>query len=164
MSKKIRKKPHSFKKRRQAIAEGLLKDLVVVFVSGTQYARLYDIKKNGFVLAYPEIDRALRELKFNWSCLIATFCVDQTGTEYMKSEIIESKEKVNREQIVDIFVAEHSELIESSNPEHYRGYGWIASVAGLDIDENQAGELFSKLDAWRLRTVEEQLTDAEVAA
>lgn len=145
------------------MAVSVLRDLVMVFVSGSHYARLYNVKRGCFVLATPEMERALSGLRLPWACYMAAFCVGADGECYLADDYQEAAEPVTREEVAGAFSDEMRTLLDGRNQAHLRGYGWIASPAGAEVDRETARQVFETMDAWRVRSAEEEMIDYLVA-
>lgn len=142
---KVRKKFNKMKQMGR-FADHLLKDIVVAYVDRLEGCVFVDRKKQYIVKpTEPMIGAISRPHK--WSCYIAVFgrtAID----EYMKSEVLTVPSKYYQEDLAPIFEEHHLKLMQSV-PDHHRcAVGWIADPFGGDISEQEAGNIFTKLEAW----------------
>ena len=54
----------------------------------------------------------------------------------------------NFETGIEIIDDQHKKLVAGFNKSQMSGAGWIASPAGRELTESEAGEIFDKLGAW----------------
>jgi hypothetical protein len=51
--------------------------------------------------------------------------------------------------LIEVLEKEHKKVIDSV-PEHQLcGVGWVASLHGEDISEQEAGKIFEQVEAWQ---------------
>jgi hypothetical protein len=148
MAKKPRNKKRDHNKVTKIINRMVLKNKIVTYITGDDFNNLYCLQKNKKVSASLDMAKALANQPFKWSVLIAVFCRDQNGQEYIKSELIASKQKYLQHELIQFLSAEHTALIKSVNGNHVIGAGWLASPEGIDWDEKVAGKIFEQLGAF----------------
>ena len=82
-----------------------------------------------------------------WSCLTVALGLDG-DKEYFKSEIIETNTRYFQADLSPVFEEHHLRLSKEMNPNHLCGLAWLASPTGGDIDEHEAAQILSNLEAW----------------
>lgn len=144
MAKK--RKPYNKAKQLNRVADHLLRNIVVCYVDRLKGCVMMDTKRKHLIQPNDTLVAAISR-PHKWSCFIAAFGRTPLD-EYFKSESIITPAKYYQEDLAPIFEAHHAELIKRI-PEHQLcGVGWIADPFGGDLSEHQAGEIFSKLEAW----------------
>lgn len=140
------RKPYNKMKQLQRVGDHLLKDIVIAYVDHLDGCVFINRKKQYIVKPNDAIMGAVSR-PHKWSCYIAAFgrtAVD----EYMKSEVLTVPSRYYQDDLAPLFEEYHTRLVESV-PEHHRcAVGWIADPFGGDISEKEAGEIFTKLEAW----------------
>ena len=82
-----------------------------------------------------------------WSCLIVALGLDG-DKEYFKSEIIETNTRYFQADLSPVSEEHHLRLSKEMNPNHLCGLAWLASPTGGDIDEHEAAQILTNLEAW----------------
>lgn len=133
-------------KQLNRVADHLLRNIVICYVDRLKGCVMVD-RKQKVIIKPTEPLIAAAGRPHRWSCLIAAFGRTQFD-EYFKSESIITPAKYYQEDLAPIFEEHHQELIRRV-PEHQLcGVGWIADPFGSDLSEQEAGEIFQKLEAW----------------
>jgi len=145
MAKK--RKAYSKTKQLNRVANHVIKNLVVCYVDRLEGCVMLDTKRNHLIKPTEVLVAAIQR-PHQWSCFIAAFGRTALGDEYFKSESIITPAKYRQEDLAPIFEAHHRELIKRI-PEHQLcAVGWIADPFGGDLTEQQAGQIFTQLEAW----------------
>lgn len=156
-SKRTRKKYNPHKNIQRATKAVLGNTYAIWHTFDDKKAELFH--RNGQrVRMTPTIVTALTEYRYEWSLFLAAFGVDQWGKPYMKSEAILSKEQYTHAELCDFLNERHLEIIDGMNKNQFIGAGWIASIKGTDLSEQEAFAWFDKLG---LSTVAQQAIDQD---
>lgn len=142
---KVRKK-NSIHKRKQKLSDHLLKNILIVYCDRIEGCYLYN-RKGEYILKATEAQVGACEMPHNWSCYIAAFGRNQFD-EYMKSNIIHTGARYRQSDLSQIFEDHHIDLMKTIPENQLCGVGWIADPFGGDVSEKEAGNIFTKLEAW----------------
>lgn len=135
--------------RTKRVAAACLKNCAVLYVGGDKVKHLVSLKHRAKVQATPNIDRAVHAIRWRWTVLIAAFCRDQAGQEYIKMEELAPAGEYLYSELADSFNDLHFAMInEQINKTHLCSVGWLAVPRNETIDENLAGDLFRKFGAF----------------
>ena len=149
MTKK--RKPYNKMKQLVRVADHLTKDVLVGYT--TSLAGCVMIHRKQLRLIPPESREGKQVVAalgrpHQWSCTIAVFGRTALGEEYMKSEAVVTKSRYYQSDLAPTFEEYHAKLIPKI-PEHQRvAVGWLASPAGVELTEKEAGDIFVALQAW----------------
>ena len=91
---------------------------------------------------------ALLDVPQHWSVYMAALLRDNQGRDYVQSIEINLKNKMTQAGLTTDINDMHHELLNETNPRHFVNVGWIASPARLDIDDEQASDIMTKLGGW----------------
>lgn len=150
MSKnKKRNKRYNPNKINGAIDRIALKKKIVTYVTGDSVNNLYCLNQDKQIQVDKRLAFALGNQPFEWSVIIAVFCRDQNGEEYLKSELVSAKEKYFQHELIEVLNEQHKALIKSVNRNHFIGAGWLASPEGRDFSESETDRIFRKLGAFQ---------------
>lgn len=146
-----RRKKYNKLKQLTRVADHLAKDVLVGYTTGLKGCVMIHRKQLRLI---PPESREGRQVTaalgrpHTWSCTIAVFGRTPLGEEYMKSEFIHTDTKYFQTDLAPVFEEYHAKLIPTI-PEHQRvAVGWIASPAGIELTEKEAGDMFVALQAW----------------
>ena len=146
-----KRKAYNKMKQLTRVADHLAKDVLIGYT--TSLAGCVMIQRKQLRLIPPE-SREGRQVvaalgrPHTWSCTIAVFGRTALGEEYMKSEAVVTDTRYFQSDLAPTFEEYHSKLIPKI-PEHQRvAVGWIASPAGIELSEKEAGDIFVALQAW----------------
>ena len=92
---------------------------------------------------------ALLDVPQCWSVYLAALLRDNQGRDYVQSIEINLKNRMTQAGLTTDINDMHHQLISETNPRHFVNVGWIASPARLDIDDEQASEIMTKLGGWQ---------------
>lgn len=151
MSKK-RKGSHNKQKRIDLVNRRVVKDLSVVFVlNDTNYADVVNLKTKKKINLGPVLDKTIRLEPHHWNLLLAAFCRDGAGEEYIKMLVTRSDRPCLQRELDESASKRHSELIRSCNDSHLIGVGWIATPYECDFPEENDPiyeSIFDMYGAW----------------
>ena len=91
---------------------------------------------------------ALLDVPQCWSVYLAALLRDNQGRDYVQSIEINLKNRMTQAGLTTDINDLHHGLISETNPSHFVNVGWIASPARLDINDEQASEIMTKLGGW----------------
>lgn len=140
---------HSLRKRRERLAPIALKGIAVLFVSGNPHCQLINVKTGHPIPCTPELDDLLRHTPLQWSCLMGVFCRDQNGLEYAKFAETVAPIRCYRDQVAHSLNDHHIALAKGCNPLHIVAYGWLATVTGKVVSEQDGNRIFKKYNPWK---------------
>lgn len=86
----------------------------------------------------------ITDLAHQWTIHLAVFCKTSKMT-YTKAIEIEPAGQYRAEQLIEVIRQHHGDLIDSCNPAHVIGIGWIASPSGESLNEDDANSVFSAI-------------------
>lgn len=156
-SKKKVRKPNNHHERQRRQAMQLVKGFGVAFITGRDKCDIIDLMKNKPFPATMIQARAMTEVAHKWSMFIAALGVDDNGRRYIKSEQIFLPDRRKQSVLAESLNEYHQQFIKRSmNPRHLIAAAWIGSPEGLEIEENQADEIFTALGAWEETTTQKE--------
>lgn len=91
---------------------------------------------------------AIFDMSHAWVIYISAFCVDQNGRRYYKSVEIAPRGIYHTDALAGVLDEHYRALLDSCNPAHLVGSGWIANPCGQSLVEEQAARIFEAVDAW----------------
>ena len=119
---------HSKQKRIDMLTRRAVKDLGVVFVlNDTKYADVVNLRTKQKVSLNNDLDQVIRFKAHPWNLLLAVFCKDNFGKEYIKMSITRADKPCLQRELDESASKRHAELIRSCNENHLVGVGWIAT-------------------------------------
>ena len=142
------RKKHSLTKRKQMMARHLVKDIVVCFVHEMEGCVTYHRKKKVLFRPSEALAHALAGQPHKWSCYLGVFGRTPFD-EYFKGEQLFIDQPRLQSDLVQTFVEYHGELAKRVPDHQLCGVGWIADPNGEELTEDEAGYIFTKLEAWR---------------
>lgn len=83
----------------------------------------------------------ITDLAHPWTMYLAVFCKSPEMT-YTKAVEIAPSGQYRPEQLTEVIRQHHGDLIDSCNPSHIIGTGWIASPCGESLSEYDADSVF----------------------
>ncbi|MNF88428.1 hypothetical protein D3C84_709230 [compost metagenome] len=104
--------------------------------------------KTARVIRSRHIVDAIFDVSHRWTIYISGMCVDQAGTEYLKSVEIAPDGMYMASQLTDAIEHCYTELRDSCNQKHLVAYGWIAIPGAVSLEEAQAAQVFAAAGAW----------------
>lgn len=95
------------------------------------------------------IANAMCDIAHRWVIYFSAFCVDQNGRRYYKSHEVEPNGIYLSDSMAEVIEEYYRELLDTCNPNHVIGSGWIANPSGASLSEEQAAAVFEAVGAWR---------------
>lgn len=92
---------------------------------------------------------AIFDMSHQWVIYISAFCRDQGGRRYYKSVEIAPHGIYHTDALAGVLDEHYRALLDSCNPAHIVGSGWIANPCGHALDEAGAARIFEAVDAWK---------------
>jgi hypothetical protein len=143
---KVRKK-YNRGKQLTRVADHAMKNILICYTDELGGCVFYD-KRGGYLVKPTDLMIAAASRPHKWSIYVAAFgrtIVD----EYFKGEQIFTQSRYYHDDLTGVLEEEHRKVIESVPERHRCGVGWIGDVLGEDIPEKLAGDIFTKLEAWK---------------
>lgn len=150
-----KRKAHSMHKRMHASLGAVLRTnyVAVVHLEPSKRQQLVHWKNGKRITYAPKIIDALCDYTHIWTIYFAGFCIPQVGDPYVKGVeivlpcryLIDNLDEAMREQ------AERH--LDTCNPKHLVGSGWIAIPNDVSLDEEQAARIFEAAGAWNQKAV-----------
>ena len=148
----MRRKANNNRARAIRFTRALLRQHAVVVVhyevGGKVAQGLMSAKDCRSVAAGKQLADGITLLPHHWTIYLAVFCVAQDGQRYTKAVEIAPTSAYVSDDLQDAMRDHHAELIDSCNPAHYRGAGWIASPVGQSLTEAEADNIFTAAAVW----------------
>ena len=66
----------------------------------------------------------------------------------MQSVVVTTNEPCYQSDLLDVLHEHHLNLLAGCNEAHILNVGWLASPVGHEWTEKEAGDIFTKLNAW----------------
>lgn len=148
---KKRSKKNNIHKRYDRYANALChtNNLAVVHVwTDGNISHLIDAKNKHRILVSQALYDMMRCTRFMWTIQMSAFCIDQNGTKYIKSDVMETKQRYTQYDLAAYLGEMHDKLLDSVNQAHLLGPGWIASPLGREFTEKEADEIFDMFNPW----------------
>jgi hypothetical protein len=146
-----KRKAYNPKKRLALLAKSALKGQAVIWIGGTSdgNCNMVDLRNHQIYAPHIEIARAVESGLYPWAVFCAVFCRDQQGQEYMKGKMVVADIKCKQSEIAEAAEGVHTQILRNDcNRQHVANVGWIAVPTAGDIDEETAGKIFDKANAW----------------
>jgi len=148
-----KRKANNPQRRMERLGKAVLKGCAVVFVAGGNgLCQMVDIKKQRVFSAGLSLAKTIEAGRYTWSVYCAVFCRDQTGKEYMQSVVISTNEACKQSDLLSVLHDNHLDLLAGCNGAHTVNVGWLASPVGHEWTEQEAGAIFTKMNAWEFKT------------
>lgn len=145
---KKRNKKYNPYKNAEIITDSALKNLYVAFVTGKDEVCVIVNKKGELIEPTTRLYKAIAKVKHKWSVYMSVFGFQADGKGYSKSEVVNCQQRYFQSDLVEFLNDEHKKLVAGFNKSQMAGAGWLASPAGVELTEQEAGFLFDKLGAW----------------
>jgi len=123
-------------------AKARLKNIGMLYVLGEDPTPV-SLKTNKTIILDEILFNSLTRFKHKWSVFIAVFGRDNFGKEYMKSEVIQTKEPYYNDELIDVLNTEHERLYKEANEKQIISVGWLAVPSNMDWDEKVLFKMFS---------------------
>jgi hypothetical protein len=148
-----RRKPHNPRVRAERAARATLSrnHVAVVNIDPSGRQGLIDWKHARSVATGRQIADAVCDIAHRWVIYFSALCCDQFGCRYIKSQEVAPQGVYLSEQLTDVIETYYRELLDTCNPQHIVGSGWIANPCGVSLTEEQAARVFDAVGAWPAR-------------
>lgn len=144
-----KRKPHNLRARIERSCRALLSTNHVCVVNIDPNGRQWMFNwKTARVIRSRQIVDAIFDIPHRWTIYISGMCIDQSGSEYLKSLEISLNGVYLANQIDDAIEHYYRELRASCNRQHLVAWGWIAIPADVSLDEELAANVFAAAGAW----------------
>jgi len=144
-----KRKANNPRRRMERLGKAVLKGCAISFVAGGNgLCQMVDLKTQRGFKPGPALARTIEAGRYTWSVYCAVFCRDQNGGEYMQSVVVTTNEPCYQSDLLDVLHEHHLNLLAGCNEAHILNVGWLASPVGHEWTEKEAGDIFTKLNAW----------------
>jgi hypothetical protein len=138
--KKRTKKYNPYNSARRT-SKAVLKNKGMLYVLGESPVPV-NLKTNKQILFDEVLFNAFTKFQYHWSVFIAVFGKDVHGQEYIKSEVIQTKEPYYNDELVDVLNVHHERLFNEQNQKQIISLGWLAVPDNTDWNEKDLFKLF----------------------
>jgi hypothetical protein len=147
-----KRKPHNRHARIERSCRALLSSNHVAVVSidpsGCQW--MINWKSCKIIRSRGIVD-AIFDVSHRWTIYLSALCVDQIGSEYIKSVEIETQGVYQVDSLAGVIEISYRSLLAECNQNHIVASGWIAIPCSVSLEEAQAARIFNTVDAWHQR-------------
>lgn len=144
-----KRKANNPQRRIERIGKAVLKGCAITFLAGGNgLCQMVDLKTQKAFKPGPSLAKTIEAGRYTWSVYCAVFCRDQTGKDYMKSIVVNTVDDCRQNDLVATLNDHHLALLDDCNKAHVLNVGWLASPVGHEWTEQEAGAIFTKMDAW----------------
>ena len=144
-----KRKANNKQRRLERLGKAVLKGTAIIFVAGNNgLCQMVEIKTKKTFKPGVSLAKTITAGRYTWSIYLAVFCRDQTHKEYMKSDVITTKQPYLQCEIESVLKNHHLNLLNRCNSAHILNVGWLASPTGHDWTEKEAGDIFVNMNAW----------------
>lgn len=149
MSKK--RKPNNPQARIERFSRAVLRQYRVAVVNIDPHGGqgLIDWKTCKNVKPGRQVAEAIHDLAHPWVIYIGAFCIDQNGSRYIKASEVAPNGIYKAGHLSGVIEEYYRALLDTCNPTHVVGSGWIANPSGVSLDEEQAARIFEACGAWQ---------------
>jgi hypothetical protein len=145
-----KRKPNNMRTRLERFSRSVLRQYRVAVVNidpaGRQGLIDYGTAKN--IAPGRHVADAVCDIAHPWVIYIGAFCVDQNGQRYIKATEIAPQGIYRSDALADVMEEHYRALLDTCNPAHVIGSGWIANPNGVSLTEEQADRIFEACGAW----------------
>lgn len=145
-----KRKPNNPRARLERLSRSLLAQSKIAFYNldpGGKQGLINWVSGKKYLPTERVVD-ALLGIAHKWVIYISAFCRDQHGKRYCKSIEIAPQGIYRHDQLADALREHYLELLDSCNPSHLIGSGWVANPCGASLTEAQAEKLFDVCGVW----------------
>lgn len=145
-----KRKPNNMHRRYERTARAAVKNIGAAFVTGDdRLVECVNLKTLEVIKAGPLLARVITNTAFKWSVHICVLGIGSDGLPYVKGDTHNFAVRYKQANLVDYLNEQHQEYIAKRvNKNQMIAAGWIASPEGLEITNEQAMELFTKMGAF----------------
>ncbi|QDP56442.1 MAG: hypothetical protein Tp152SUR00d2C52646391_38 [Prokaryotic dsDNA virus sp.] len=134
-----------------------MRNKVAVFATNGMYNQkvvLYHLHKKQVITQISLKDyEALTTLRYQWMMYMAGFSVkkrsDGTFKHSLEFEAIQNKDPKTHTEMIDTFNSHHKTVLDTMNKGRLIGAGWIASINGHNLTNDQVMEIFTALGVYQ---------------
>lgn len=146
-----RRKPNNPRARIERFSRAILRQYHVAVVNIDPSGRqgLVDWANARSIPPGRQIADAVCDIAHSWVVYFGAFCSDQNGRQYIKASEVAPQGIYKSDTLADVIEEHYRALINSCNPAHVIGSGWIAIPSGVSLDEAQAARIFEAVGAWQ---------------
>lgn len=95
-----------------------------------------------------QVSAALHDYPYRWAICIGAFCEAQDGERYYKFSKVATAGIYLAAHLPDFIRTHYVELMDTCNPRHVVGSGWIATPYDVELTDPQAAFVFEACGAW----------------
>lgn len=136
------RKKYNPNKALQRVTRAQMRNVFVVWHSFTDSKVDLYHRSGKRIIPSAQLHHAMTQARYEWSVIMAVFGVAPDGKLYMKSSLLESQEPYTHAELCDELNRQHKAMIRQANQSQFCGVGWIASISGQDLSEEEAYNLF----------------------
>lgn len=146
-----KRNPNNLRARHERTMRAALRShhVAVVHIEPAGRQGLIDWKKASSIPPGRTIADAVCDIAHHWVIYLGAFCVAQDGSRYIKAEEVAPRGIYRSDSLADVIEEYSRALLDTCNPAHVVGYGWIANPGGASLDEEQAARVFEAVGAWK---------------
>ena len=124
--------------------QAALKPFAVISTSEDQgLCKLITVKNGQEVNVTQSVYNAIADIKHMWNIYIAVFGATDNEVSTEAKQVVSDKPYYQHE-LAQFLNKEHVKMLKEFDKDRLTGFGWIASPAGYDFDEEHAFNLFRK--------------------
>lgn len=144
-----KRKQHNLQARLQRNSRAILRlhGAAVFQIDPENIQGLISLKTGRLIPPGQTMADAMCDVPHAWTIYFGAFCTYEFG-HYLKSEEVALQGIYRAEHLADVIEDRYRALIDSCNPNHMVGSGWIANPCGISMDEAQAARMFEAVGAW----------------
>lgn len=95
-----------------------------------------------------QVSAAMHDYPYRWAICIGAFCEAQDGERYIKFSKVATAGIYLAAHLPDFIRKHYVELMDTCNPRHVVGSGWIATPYDVELTDRQAELVFEACGAW----------------
>lgn len=144
-----KRKPHIRHVRIERACRALLSSNHVAVVNIDPSGRQWMINwKSCQIIRSRGVVDAIFNVSHHWTIYFSALCIDQAGSEYLKSVEIETHGVHRVDALPEMIEANYRALLAESNKNHVVASGWIAIPGSVVLEQAQAAQIFKAVNAW----------------
>ncbi len=141
-------------KRNEIMARRLLRNKAMVYVAGVRDVIMFDTQTLDRVNTTQLQADCVRFYPWRWRVELSVICRDQSGSEYITSEMVETESRYKQSDVrlLDWLNTEHQRFLNTQNPYHKVTAAWVAIPVVDDkvpeLDMRQLDVMYRKMGAF----------------
>ena len=137
------------KKAGALVLKQKLRNVVMVFTSKNtnKHCDLYTRQGELFKVSKATA-LSLDALRFKWHVTLWVACKPEHGDKYISQAIVNTSVEYTRNQLSQYTAEKFDALKASQNPKHVVSHGWIASIEGADLSDDELNNFITQHDGW----------------